>query len=185
MANRAAILGWWINKARDTLKLKNRTIDIAIRIFDYYCFKKYEESKKEGIKNKRKEPLHILDSRYETKLTATTCFFSASKYEEIYPPVLNDFLYYENDKYSDKVEREAVIQREVEIIYLTNVNYTISLITDWFDLFSSEKRMPDWGYLCYLHAPHVKSEDLALAIFTVVETTPCYDPHESIQAVLR
>jgi hypothetical protein len=109
MTNRAAILGWWINQARDTLKLKNRTIDLAIRLFDYYCFKKYEESKKEGIRNKKGEPLHILDCRKEAKLTATTCFFSASKFEEIYPPVLNDFLYYENDKDSDKVMRGAVI----------------------------------------------------------------------------
>lgn len=68
--------------------------------------------------NKKGEVVHILDNKYESQLTILTCFFSAAKYEEIYPPALNDFLFTGSSE-KEKVERKAVIAREVDIIELT------------------------------------------------------------------
>ena len=45
--------------------------------------------------------------------------------------------------------------------------------------------MPGWGLFCYLHAPFVNSEELAEAIFAVVETTTCSDTQRCINAVLK
>ena len=95
--NRAKLLGWWINTAKEVLDLKWKSIDLAIRLFDYYCEKKYEQAAREGLRNSRGHTPHILDSKAESVLVATTCFFSAAKYNEIYPPLLNDFIYFDQE----------------------------------------------------------------------------------------
>ena len=169
------------------MELKYRTIDIAIRLFDFYSFKVYEQNLLNGFRNNDGDIVHILDSSYESKLSALTCFFMAAKYEEIYPPILNDFLYYEENNKIDKIDRDAVLQREIDIIKKTDVKMTISLITDWFNLYcpNKEKRMPHWGYVCYIHIPHVKSEDLAKAIYEVYQVKTTQVTEECVKAVLK
>jgi hypothetical protein len=38
-------LGWWIKASRDLLELKFRTIDLAIKLFDNYCYLKFQQGK--------------------------------------------------------------------------------------------------------------------------------------------
>ena len=47
---------------------------------------------------------------------ATTCLFMASKYEEIYPPAIEDFVYICADAYSkpDIIKMEGMILNELE-----------------------------------------------------------------------
>ena len=111
------------------------------------------------------EVKHILDSLYETKLTAIACFFSAAKFNEIYPPCLHDF----NFEQEEFISGQAIIERELEIFKSTNCNYNFSFLTDWFNLYC-EGKIPEWGYFCYLYAPFAKNEDLALAIIQVNES---------------
>jgi hypothetical protein len=40
VANRSSLLGWWIKASRDLLELRFRTIEIAIKLFDNYCYLK-------------------------------------------------------------------------------------------------------------------------------------------------
>lgn len=116
LANRTTLLGWWITTARDCLELRYRTIDIAIKLFDYYCHLKYQQSLSnpgkslEGNKRMSKAKTkgdHILDCRDESNLTATACFFSTAKFNEIYPPSLNDFIYFDEDK----LNKQSVVLR--------------------------------------------------------------------------
>ena len=43
-ANRMNLLGWWVKTSNEYMDLKWKTIDLAIRLFDYYTSKKYEKS---------------------------------------------------------------------------------------------------------------------------------------------
>jgi len=91
-------LGWWIGNAKDSLLLRNRTIDIAIRIFDLYCYKKNQGAKEAAeLSKKNSKTLHTLDNSIEGKITAAACFFSAAKYNEVYPPSLSNFIYNQED----------------------------------------------------------------------------------------
>ena len=78
--NRKQVLESWILRANFSLKLKWKTIELAIRLFDYYCEKKYEQAERYGLRNSRGQTPHILGCKYETDLVVATCFFSASKY---------------------------------------------------------------------------------------------------------
>ena len=129
---RSSLMGWWIKTSEECLELKHRTIEIAIKIFDIYCWKKYGVALKEAQKPSSEFARHILDIPYEYKLTMTTCFFTASKYEEIYPPCLNDFVYY-NEQF---LTRKAVLEKEVDI--LQNVDYNIALLSDFYEVYFSE-----------------------------------------------
>ena len=119
-----------------------------------------------------------MDNINEGRLTATACFFSASKFYEVYPPSLDSFIYY----HQDCLTRQAVIQKEADVMLNIDCRYDIALITDWFSLYSDAK-MPNWAYSCYLYAPFIKSEDLALAIIGVVESTDT--KHESSYYILK
>jgi hypothetical protein len=167
MKNRTNLLAWWLKNARDCLGLRWKTIDIAIRLFDLYCWRKLEQSRAEP--STKKKVAHVLDNVRESKLSLTACFFSAAKYNEIYPPCLNDFIYYD-----ESIERSAVILREVEVVLLTKCGYTIATITDWADL-HLEHDLPEWAYTCYLHAPMVSAETLAHAICQVVTNNSGYN----------
>ena len=84
-----------------------------MRLFDCYCHLKHQEHHKKGEKkSKNGRTEHILDNQNESKLTVLACFFSAAKFEEIYPPSLNDFLYDNDHNYPKK----TVILRELDII---------------------------------------------------------------------
>ena len=160
--NRKQVLESWILRANFSLKLKWKTIELAIRLFDYYCEKKYEQAERQGLRNSRGHTPHILENKSESILVATTCFFSAAKYNEIYPPLLNDFTYFE----SETLTNLAVVKKEIDVINVTQVNYTIALVSDWFEVLAW-RDMPDWGYVCLLHAPFVGAEELSRTIFQV------------------
>lgn len=50
------------------------------------------------------------------QLVATTCLFAAAKYEEIYPPAIDDYVYICADAYSknDIIRMEGMILNELE-----------------------------------------------------------------------
>ena len=81
MVNRAILLKNWLEKSKEFLELKNRTIEIAIRLFDCYCHLKHQQNEKKGErKSKCGRVEHILDNQNEGKLTVLACFFSAAKF---------------------------------------------------------------------------------------------------------
>jgi hypothetical protein len=132
-SHRVNLLGWWIGNARDSLQLRNRTIDMAIRIFDLYCHKQYQKIKETAeTSSKSLELVHTLDNFREGKLTATTCFFSAAKFYEVYPPSLQNFIHGQEDC----LTKHAVIEKELELMVTIDCRYDVALITDWFDLYS-------------------------------------------------
>ena len=59
-----------------------------------------------------------------------------------------------------------VVKKEIDLINVTQANYTIALMSDWFEVLAW-RNMPDWGYVCLLHAPFVGAEELGRTIFQV------------------
>ena len=74
--------------------------------------------------------------------------------------------------------------KEVDVILVTNVNYTIALASDWFEVLVW-REMPEWGYRCLLHAPYVGAEEMGRAIVQVSQYEPDKkDVYDCVAAVL-
>ena len=78
-----------------------------------------------------------------------------------------------------------IIKREVEIIEMTNCNYTVATISDWFDLLCESMKVPDWTNTCYLHAPFTNSEDLTRIILKVVDSNSFVNPTSAVLKVIE
>ena len=78
------------------LLLRQETLYLTINIFDRYI-------QKMTIDNKQSQDLNMI---------AITCLFIASKYEEIYPPYLKEFL----DIFNKKYEKRDILLKEDEIL---------------------------------------------------------------------
>jgi hypothetical protein len=96
------------------------------------------------------------------------CTFSCSKYNEIYPPSLHDYIYIFNDKF----ERSSVIMKEIEIVQLTNFAYTISTISSWYEYYYDEY-IPNWGVDCLIKYYNIRMEEVAKVLKIVAMT---HDP---------
>ncbi len=87
----------WLVDVHRKFKMKNETLFLCITLMNKYLEK--NEIKKEIF-----------------QLLATTCMFIASKYEEIYPPPIEDFVYICADAYTknDFINMEAMLLCDVE-----------------------------------------------------------------------
>jgi hypothetical protein len=87
--------------------LRQETLYLSINLFDRYIQKIFSE-------NKITEDLNLI---------ALTCLFIASKYEEIYPPYLKDFL----DIFKNKYNKEEIFSKENDI--LSSLDFQILIIS--------------------------------------------------------
>lgn len=87
----------WLVDVHRKFKMKNETLFLCITLMNKYLEK--NEIKKEIF-----------------QLLATTCMFIASKYEEIYPPPIEDFVYICADAYTknDFINMEAMLLCDME-----------------------------------------------------------------------
>lgn len=91
----------WLVEVHSKFRLDPATLYLCVHIFDRY--------------------LSIQEvSRSQVQLVAVTALLLASKYEEIYPPMIKDCVYVTDKAYS----REDILEMENEI--LTKLNYNIS-----------------------------------------------------------
>ena len=77
-----AILVDWIVDVHSQFQLKEETLFLAIRILDDYCAAAEEISKK------------------TLQLIGITCLWIASKYEEIYPPKIKNYVVVTDNTYT-------------------------------------------------------------------------------------
>jgi len=89
------------------LFLRQETLYLSINLFDRYIQKIFSE-------NKISEDLNVI---------ALTCLFIASKYEEIYPPYLKEFL----ESYKNKYNKEEIFSKENDI--LSSLDFQILIIS--------------------------------------------------------
>lgn len=78
------------------------------------------------MKKKGSSPL---DNKDEANLALIACLFTCSKYNEVYPPCVNDFSYISNDKFS----KQEIIKKELDILLLTQFAFTISTVSGWYE----------------------------------------------------
>ena len=89
------------------LFLRQETLYLSINLFDRYLQKIFSE-------NKISEDLNVI---------ALTCLFIASKYEEIYPPYLKEFL----DVFKNKYNKEEIFSKENDI--LSSLDFQVLIIS--------------------------------------------------------
>ena len=108
---RAIIIDWLID-VHLKYKMVPQTIYISVNLIDRYL------SKNET-------------SRVKLQLVGVTSMFISSKYEEIYPPELKDFVYITDKAYV----KSDVLNMEYKI--LTSLNFDINFPTQWsfFEIF--------------------------------------------------
>ena len=71
----------WLVEVHLKYQLKEETLFLAINFIDRYCAKRQVK-------------------RSEYQLIGVACMLIAAKYEEIYPPYANDFVYITDNAYS-------------------------------------------------------------------------------------
>lgn len=98
-----AILNDWLVDVHSKFKLVDETLFLTINLIDRYL-------EKEQV------------SRQKLQLVGVTCCFIASKYEEIYPPDLRDFVHVTDKAYT----KQEILQMEGKILTALSFNITIS-----------------------------------------------------------
>jgi Cyclin, N-terminal domain len=98
--NMRKILVDWLVDVHRKFKLRHETLFMAINLIDRYM----EAAAEPMQKNK-------------FQLFGVTCLFIASKYEEIYPPSLSDFVYVCADTYT----AEMVLEMEGVVVYSSSL----------------------------------------------------------------
>lgn len=87
--------------------LRQETLYLCVNLFDRYIQNLF-------LENKISEDLNII---------ALTCLFIASKYEEIYPPYLKEFL----DVFKNKYNKKEIFSKEREILF--SLDFKILIIS--------------------------------------------------------
>lgn len=127
---RERLVGTLLVTGRQMLQLKGATVELAIRLMDYYCRRMLEGATFDGRKvGQTEKGRWVLEKRLEGELVAAACLFAASKYEEIYPPALSDVVFV----FSDKVGKGDIIRRENEVLQVTDFAFEISTISRWHE----------------------------------------------------
>lgn len=98
--SRAFLIEWVIDVHRK-FRLRSETLYVTVKMIDKFL----------SVRPVKKDELHIL---------GLTCLFVASKYEEIYPPDLKDFIHVAENKFS----RREVLTHELQV--LAALGYGIS-----------------------------------------------------------
>ena len=98
-----AILNDWLVDVHLKFKLVPETLFLTINLIDRYLSQQQV-------------------SRQKLQLVGVTCCFIASKYEEIYPPDLRDFVYVTDKAYT----KQQILQMEGEVLMALDFAVTVA-----------------------------------------------------------
>lgn len=104
----------WINEVHNQFSLETETYYMAVSMIDRYL---------------QSEPS---TSRKYLQLVGVTALFMASKYEELMPPEINDFVYVTDDTYS----KEQILKMEMRIFSKLGFNLSKPLPIHFFRRFA-------------------------------------------------
>lgn len=116
---RATLFNWLLEVATK-LKLKKRTIHLCANIFDRYL-------------------LHSGIDKKTLQLLGITCFYIASKFEDIYPPKAQDLCFLCNNIYSPS----QVVELEGRILSAINFNLIFVSALDVAELYLAKTNISD------------------------------------------
>ena len=117
------ILVDWLIDVHLKFKLVNETMFLCVNLIDRYL-----------------ETTQV--SRTKLQLVGVTCMFIASKYEEIYPPDLRDFVYVTDKAYT----KQQILQCEGQILLALNFNITFNSSYLFLQRFN---KLTEQGEQCY------------------------------------
>lgn len=103
----------WIVEVHLKFKLLPETLFITVNLIDRFLEKR-----------------NIM--RTKLQLVGVTCLFIACKYEEIYPPVLKDFVYITDNAYS----KQEIIEMEFEILSVLKFEITIPSSLRYLEIYN-------------------------------------------------
>jgi cyclin A len=122
----------WMVEVADEYKLHDETLFLAVHFIDRFL-----------------SAMSV--SRQSFQLLGTSALFISSKYEEIYPPDINEFVYITDDSYTKK----QVLNMERMVLKVLQFDISSPSIHYFLKKFLTELCLPDYvehmaQYLCYL-----------------------------------
>lgn len=111
-SNMRYILVDWLVEVCDEYKLSRDTLHLAVNYIDRFLSR-------------------MMVARARLQLVGTAAMFLASKYEEIYPPEANEFVYVTDDTYS----KSQVLRMEHLILKVLNFNLVVPTALTFLDFF--------------------------------------------------
>ena len=135
-----AILVDWLVDVHGKFKMHHQTLFLSINLIDRYL---------------EQTPM----PRTQLQLVGIACMFLASKYEEIYPPDLKEFVKCCDHTYS----AEQIIQIESSILLLLNFDLVFSSCFHFFELFSQKIAFEGAGYHLGLYLLYLSTLEFVMA----------------------
>jgi len=116
-ANMRSILVDWLVEVSEEYKLHTETLFLSINYIDRFLSRNNVQ-------------------RGKLQLVGITCMLVAAKYEEIYPPSVEDFVYISDNAYS----RDMVIQEEVKLLNALSFHCTVATSRQFLRRFAKAAR---------------------------------------------
>uniref|UniRef100_A0AAG5DG57 Cyclin N-terminal domain-containing protein n=1 Tax=Anopheles atroparvus TaxID=41427 RepID=A0AAG5DG57_ANOAO len=143
----------WINEVHHQFKLDIDTYHMTVSLIDRYLQK---------VKTVPKKKL---------QLVGVTAMFIASKYEELFPPEIHDFVFITDDTY----QKQQILEMEKEIVKQLDFNLGKPLPTHFLRRFSKAAKASDVNHVLAKYLIELASVDY---------TTAHYKPSEIAAAAL-
>lgn len=143
----------WINEVQYQYKLEIDTYHMTVSIIDRYLQLVVDTPKK------------------ELQLVGVTAMFIASKYEELFPPDIDDFVYITDDTYKKK----QILEMEKHIVKVLDFHLGKPLPTHFLRRYSKAAKAADKNHLCAKYL---------IEMATIDYSTAHYKPSEIAAAAL-
>lgn len=131
----------WINEVQYQYKLEIDTYHMTVSIIDRYLQLVVDTPKK------------------ELQLVGVTAMFIASKYEELFPPDIDDFVYITDDTYKKK----QILDMEKQIVKVLDFHLGKPLPTHFLRRYSKAAKAADKNHLCAKYLIEMASIDYSTA----------------------
>lgn len=131
----------WINEVQYQYKLEIDTYHMTVSIIDRYLQLVVDTPKK------------------ELQLVGVTAMFIASKYEELFPPDIDDFVYITDDTYKKK----QILDMEKQIVKVLDFHLGKPLPTHFLRRYSKAAKAADKNHLCAKFLIEMASIDYSTA----------------------
>lgn len=137
------ILVDWINEVHLQFKLETETYHMAVSIIDRY--------------------LQVTPNvqRSKLQLVGVTALFLAAKYEELYPPEINDFVYITSDTYT----KQQIIEMELKIFKALDFNLSVPQCIHFLRRFTKAAKSNENQHLLAKYVMELTSMDYTMAHF--------------------
>lgn len=112
-----AILVDWLNEVAQEFNLTGETLFLSVNLIDRFLS-------------------HVPVLRNRLQLVGVTCMFIASKYQEILPPTVDDFVYITDNTY----QREELLTMECQVLNTLAFGIVAATGLDFLNLFSKAAR---------------------------------------------